>query len=157
MILNLLKTERLDHLNDGVVNRVLVLLQPSSDVVGHNTGVVRDGEVGVLVSLGLGLQENWQFAKGCLELLLERLVSGLGEEGLLLQDGPDAHGLLKHDDGGSQVHAEVDHDPVNAFLHIFLLLSDEPRIEDVQSNYFINSAKFCCKNFLVFVFLTCDG
>merc|ERR1711963_780420 len=62
---------------------------------------------------------------GGLQLLLKGLVSGLGEEGLLLQDGPDAHGLLEHDDGSSQVHAEVDHDPVNSLAHVLLLLDDK--------------------------------
>merc|ERR1719204_1498370 len=115
----------LHDLDHRVVDGVLVLLKPSSDVVGHDTGVVRDGKVGVLVSLGLGLQEDGKLAKGCLEFFLEGLIGGLGEEGLLLQDSPDAHGLLKHDDGGSQVHAEVDHDPVNALANVFLLLNDE--------------------------------
>merc|ERR1711899_31185 len=115
----------LHDLNNGIIDRVLVLLQPVGHVVGHDTGVVRDGKVGVLVSLGLGLEEHWQLAKGGLQLLLKGLVSGLREEGLLLEDGPDAHGLLKHDDGSSQVHAEVNHLPVNAFLDVLLLLNDE--------------------------------
>merc|ERR1719234_1569558 len=116
---------RLHYLNNSVVDRALVLLQPVGDVVGHNSGVVGDGKVRVLVSLRLGLQEDRQLAKGCLQLLLKGLVSGLGEEGLLLQDGPDAHRLLKHDDGGGQVHAKVDHLPVDALLHVLLLLNDE--------------------------------
>ena len=87
---------------------------------------MRDGKVGILVSLGLGLQEHRQLTQGGLQLLLKGLVSGLGEEGLLLEDGPDAHGLLEHDDGSSQVHAEVNHDPVNALLHVLLLLNNEP-------------------------------
>merc|ERR1712088_474914 len=48
----------LHHFHNGVVDRILVLLQPSSDVVGHDSGVVGDGKVGVLVSLRLGLQED---------------------------------------------------------------------------------------------------
>merc|ERR1711899_147185 len=115
----------LHDLNNGIVDGVLVLLQPVGHVVGHDTGVVRDSKVGVLVSLGLRLEEHWQLAKGGLQLLLKGLVSGLGEEGLLFEDGPDAHGLLKHDDGSSQVHAEVNHDPVNAFLDVLLLLNNE--------------------------------
>merc|ERR1719327_1807115 len=115
----------LHDLDHRVVDGVLVLLKPSSDIVGHDAGIVRDGKVGVLVSLGLGLQEDGKLAKGGLEFFLEGLIGGLGEEGLLLQDGPDAHGLLKHDDGSSQVHTEVDHDPVNALAHVFLLLNDE--------------------------------
>merc|ERR1712012_368466 len=115
----------LHDLNNGIVDGVLVLLEPVGHVVGHDTSVVRDGKVSVLVGLGLGLQEDGQLAKGGLQLLLKGLVSGLGEEGLLLQDGPDAHGLLEHDDGSSQVHAEVDHDPVNSLRHVLLLLNDE--------------------------------
>merc|ERR1712012_1052831 len=115
----------LHDLHNSVVDRVLVLLQPVGDVVGHDAGVVGDGKVGVLVGLGLGLQEDGQLAKGGLQLLLKGLVSGLGEEGLLLQDGPDAHGLLKHYDGSSQVHAEIDHDPVNSLTYVLLLLDDK--------------------------------
>merc|ERR1711971_1309600 len=115
----------LHHFHNGVVHGVLVLVQPSCDVVGHDSGVVGDGEVSILVGLGLGLQEDGKLAQGGLQLLLKGLVSGLGEERLLLEDGPDAHGLLKHDDGGSEVHSKVDHLPVNALLHVFLLLHNE--------------------------------
>ena len=48
-----------------------------------------DGKVGVLVRLGLRLHEDGQLAQGGAELLLETLVSGLGEQRLLLQDGPE--------------------------------------------------------------------
>merc|ERR1719398_259169 len=115
----------LHHFDHGVVDRVLVLLQPASHVVGHDTSVVRNGKVSILVSLGLGLQEDGQLAQGGLQLLFKGLVSGLREERLLLKDGPDAHGLLKHDDGSGQVHAEVHHDPVNTFSHVLLLLYNE--------------------------------
>merc|ERR1712061_612203 len=115
----------LHDLDNSVVDRVLVLLQPASHVVVDNTGVVRDAKVSVLVSLGGGLQEHRQLAEGSLQLLLKRLVSGLGEERLLLKNGPDTHGLLKHDDGSLQVHTEVHHDPVNALLDVFLLLHNE--------------------------------
>merc|ERR1719412_272438 len=115
----------LHHFHNGVVDGILVLLQPSSDVVGHDSGVVGDGKVGVLVSLGLGLQEDGKLTKGGLEFFLERLVCRIGEQRLLLKDGPDAHRLLKHDDGGSQVHAEVHHHPVNSLAHVFLLLNNE--------------------------------
>merc|ERR1719400_1497 len=41
----------LHDLDHRVVDGVLVLLKPSSDIVRHDTGVVGDGKVGVLVSL----------------------------------------------------------------------------------------------------------
>ena len=100
---------------------------PSSDVVRHDSGVVGDGKVSILVSLGLGLEEDGKLTQGGLEFFLERLVGCLREERLLLKDGPDAHGLLKHDDGSGQVHAEVHHDPVNTFSHVLLLLYNEPK------------------------------
>merc|ERR1719323_1571537 len=115
----------LEDLNNSVVDRVLVLLQPSGDIVGHNTSVVRDGKVSILVSLGLGLQEDGKLTKRSLQLLLKGLVSSLGEERLLLKDGPDTHGLLKHDDGSGKVHTEVHHLPVNTFIDILLLLHNE--------------------------------
>merc|ERR1712037_460191 len=115
----------LHHFHNGVVHGVLVLVQPASDVVGHDSGVVGDGEVSILVGLGLGLQEDGKFTQGGLEFFLERLVGCFGEERLLLEDGPDAHGLLKHDDGSSQVHAEVHHHPVNALPHVLLLLHNK--------------------------------
>ena len=59
-------------------------------VVADHPGVVADGEVRVLVRLGLRLHEDGQLAQGGAQLLLETLVSRLGEQGLLLQDGPEA-------------------------------------------------------------------
>merc|ERR1719282_32764 len=115
----------LHNLDNSVVDRILVLLKPSSDVVGHNTSIVRNGKVSILVSLGLGLQEDRKLAKRCLQLLLKGLISGLREERLLLKDGPDTHGLLKHDDGSGKIHTKVHHLPVNTFLDILLLLHNE--------------------------------
>ena len=55
-----------------------------------------------------------------LQFVLEGLVSGLGKEGLLLKDGKDAHRLLEEVDAGLQVHAEVDHGPLDAWLILSL-------------------------------------
>ena len=41
----------LHDFDNGVVDRVLVLLQPVGHIVGHDSSIVRDGKVGVLVSL----------------------------------------------------------------------------------------------------------
>merc|ERR1719216_842514 len=84
-----------------------------------------DTKVSILVSFGSGLQEDGKLAKRSLQLLLKGLVSGLGEERLLLKNSPQTHGLLKHDDGSLQVHTEVNHDPVNALLDVLLLLHNE--------------------------------
>merc|ERR1719150_3197899 len=110
----------LHDLDNSVVDRILVLLQPASHIVVDNTGVMRDAKVSILVSLGGGLQEHRQLAKGSLQLLLKGLVSGLGEERLLLKNGPDTHGLLKHDDGSGKIHTKVHHLPVNTLLDVLL-------------------------------------
>merc|ERR1712073_97727 len=59
------------------------------------------------------------------ELLAESSVSGLREERLLLKDGKEGHGLLKHVDARLQVHAEVNIGPVKTLPDIFLLLKGE--------------------------------
>merc|ERR1719410_1446144 len=101
----------LHDLDNSVIDRVLVLLQPASHVVVDNTGVVRDAKVSIFVSLGGGLQEHRQLAKRGIQLLLK--------------NGPDTHGLLKHDDGSGKIHTKVHHDPVNALLDIFFLLHNK--------------------------------
>merc|ERR1719412_1956797 len=116
----------LDQLDNGVVQRILILVQPASQVVRHGGGVVDDGKVCIRVRAGVGLGEVGPFAQQVLvELGAEGLVSGLWEERLLLEDGKEAHGLLKHVNAGLQVHAEVHVGPVEALLDIFLLLEGE--------------------------------
>merc|ERR1711884_355005 len=116
----------LNQLNNGVVQRILVLVQPSGQVVRHGGGVVDDGKVRIRVRPGVGLGKVGSLAQQVLvELGAEGLVSGLGEERLLLEDGKEAHGLLKHVNAGLQVHAEVHIGPVEALLDIFLLLEGE--------------------------------
>merc|ERR1711963_733535 len=116
----------LDHLDDGVIERILVLLQPSSQVVGDGGGVVNDSKMCVRVGSGVGLGEVGPLAQQVgVELLAEGLVSGLGEERLLLKHGEETHGLLKHEDAGPQVHAEVNIGPVKTLLDVLLLLEGE--------------------------------
>ena len=87
----------LEQIDDSVVQGVLVLLEPSRQIVGDSSGVVDDGEVGLnLTGLGgLGLDEAVGLAQVlALELVFKGLVSGFGEHRLFLQDGQDTHGLI---------------------------------------------------------------
>ena len=80
----------LDHLNNCVIKRILVLVEPSSQVVGHGGGVVNNGEVRIRVRSGVGLGEVWPLAEQVgVQLLTESSVSGLGEQGLLFKDGKE--------------------------------------------------------------------
>merc|ERR1712045_621903 len=116
----------LDELDNGVVQRILVLVQPASQVVRHGGGVVDDGKVRIRVRPGVGLGEVGPFAQQVLvQLGTEGLVSGLGEERLLLEDGKEAHGLLEHVNAGLQVHAKVHVGPVKTLPDVFLLLEGE--------------------------------
>merc|ERR1711963_30828 len=117
----------LHHLNNGVIERVLVLLQPSSQVVGDSGGIVNNTKVSIGVThLGVGLAEVGAFAHQVVkQLTFESIVSGLGEKRLFLKDGQQAHGLLKHVNARLQIHAKVNISPVQTFLDIFLLLKGE--------------------------------
>ena len=114
---------RLHQLHHGVIQGVLVLLQPPGDVVGDGACVVDDGKVRILVCLKNGFAECGTFAQKIrLQFLFECLIRGLGEQGLLLEDGEDAEWLLEHGDTALEIHPEVHHLPVDAFLQIFFLL-----------------------------------
>ena len=107
---------------NGVVEGILVLLQPSSQVVGHSGGVVDDGEVRVGVRAGVRLGELGPLAQQVGHQLLSKGgVSGLGEERLLLKDGEEGHGLLKHVNALLQIHTEVDIRPVQSLADVHLL------------------------------------
>merc|ERR1712223_664140 len=111
----------LDELNNGVIERILVLLEPSSQVVGDSGGIMDDGKVRIRVRAGVRLGKVGSLAQQVLvELGLEGLISCLGEERLLLKDGKEAHGLLKHVNARLQVHAKVYIGPVKTLLDIFL-------------------------------------
>merc|ERR1719356_426666 len=130
VVLEALNGERvssvLDQLDDGVVEGILVLLQPSGQVVGDGGGVVDDGKVRVRIGAGVGLGELGPLAQQVGHQLLSKGgVGGLGEEGLLLKDGKEGHGLLKHVNALLQVHAEVNVGPVQALPDVHLLLKGE--------------------------------
>merc|ERR1719394_893571 len=117
----------LHHLDNGVIERILVLLEPSSQVIGDSGSVVNNTKVSIGVThLGVGLAEVGLLAKQVVKKLLsEGLISGLGEERLFFKDGQQAHGLLKHVNARLQVHSKVAVGPVQTFLNIFLLFKGE--------------------------------
>merc|ERR1719341_2300471 len=116
----------LDQLNNGVVEGILVLLQPSRQVVGDGGGVVDDGKVRVGVGAGVGLGKLSPLAqKVGHELLGEGGIGRFWEEGLLLKDGKEGHGLLKHVNALLQIHAKVNVGPVQALADVHFLLKGE--------------------------------
>ena len=116
----------LDHLNDGVIERILVLLQPASQVVGDGGGVVDDGKVSIrvcgdIVREGrehlaltwsrIGLGKVGKFSQHVVhQLLSECLVRGFGKQRFLFKDGEESHGLLEHVDtrlGSNERHDDM--------------------------------------------------
>merc|ERR1712142_465000 len=126
---------RLHHVDDSLVDGILVLKQPSGDVVGDASGVVIQGETGFRLSLfgRFGLDEGIVLAQMLAHHLLQvGLVGGLGEDALLLQHGQDAHLLLDELDGDDQIHTEVDESPLDALaLVLFLLLNEHVVVEEL--------------------------
>merc|ERR1719391_960587 len=123
------------HASDGLVDGILVLEEPASDVVSDGTGVVVD----LKVSLGLALLGGLGLAKGLVlaqvlahHLLQIGLVSGLGDDALFLQHGQDAHLLLNQLNGDNQVHTKVDEGPLDTLtLVLFLLLNEHVVVEEL--------------------------
>ena len=112
----------LDQLNYGVVKGILVLLKPSSQVVGDGGGVVDDGKVRVGVRAGVRLGKLGPLAQQVGHQLLSKGgVSGLWEERLLLKDGEEGHGLLKHVNALLQIHPKVNVGPVQALADVHFL------------------------------------
>ena len=117
MISKALDCERIgsvfNHLHNCVVQWVLVLLQPAGQVVGDSGSVVDDGKVSVRVRPWVWLCKLGPLAQHVVhQLLTEGGICGLGEKGLLLEDGKEGHGLLKHVNALLQVHSKVNVGPV---------------------------------------------
>merc|ERR1719315_538676 len=123
------------HADDSLVDGILVLKEPSSDVVSGGSGVVMDFKV----SLGhaflgrLGLSERLVLAQMLAHHLLQvGLVGGLGDDALLLQHGQDTHLLLNELNGDNQIHTKVDESPLDALaLVLFLLLNEHVMVEEL--------------------------
>uniref|UniRef100_A0A8W7NY04 Uncharacterized protein n=1 Tax=Anopheles coluzzii TaxID=1518534 RepID=A0A8W7NY04_ANOCL len=129
----------LELVDDSVVQRILVLLKPSSDVVRHNTSVVTNGEVtGRDAWLRWArLHERSRLAEMVRhQLLSEGLISGLREHRLFLKNRQDTHGLFATTSSTSdgmtalfntllQIHAEIDEGPFDTLALILFLFQHE--------------------------------
>uniref|UniRef100_A0A2M4DMR2 Uncharacterized protein n=1 Tax=Anopheles darlingi TaxID=43151 RepID=A0A2M4DMR2_ANODA len=118
----------LELIDDSVVQRILVLLKPSGDVVRHTTGVVTDGEVTGLATWlrRARLLERSRLAQMVGHQLLSKgLIGGLREHRLFLKNRQDTHGLLNQINTRQQIHTEIDEGPVDTLPLVLLLLQHE--------------------------------
>lgn len=85
------------QLYHSVIQRVLVLLQPATDVVVHSASVVHQGELGLCLGFGrLGLLEVAVLPKMLVvEFVLEGAVCCLWKHALFFKDGENTHWLWK--------------------------------------------------------------
>ncbi|TRZ00712.1 hypothetical protein DNTS_000605 [Danionella cerebrum] len=84
-------------LTNRLIQWILVLVQPASNVVVHSSSIMDQGEVGLSLALGrLWFLEGIALAKMLVvQLVLEGCICCLGEHALLFKDGEDTHGLFK--------------------------------------------------------------
>ena len=84
------------QLSYGLIQGILVLEEPTSDVVSDCAGIVVQLKVGLVfgILIGLGFTEVLGFAQVVLvQHGLKGLVGGFREHTLFLKDGQDTHGL----------------------------------------------------------------
>ena len=79
------KLTKIYDTHNSVIDRILVLFQPSSNIVRNCSSIVDNSKVSILISLRLRLCHGWCLAQVlCLQLLFKGLVSRLGKERFLL-------------------------------------------------------------------------
>merc|ERR1719447_2207878 len=126
---------RSHHANDGLIDGILVLEEPASDIVSDGTSVVVDLKVSLGLALfgGLGLAEGLVLAQVLAHHFLQiGLVCSLGNDALFLKHGQDAHLFLNQLNGDNQVHTEVNESPLDTLaLVLFLLLNKHVVVEEL--------------------------
>ena len=81
---------------DTLLDRILVLLQPSSDGVMYDTSIMLELKVGLASLYWLRFAEVGRFSKMVgVELLLEGVIRSFGYNTLLLENGEDTQRLEK--------------------------------------------------------------
>merc|ERR1719431_914024 len=111
----------LQEFDNSVIEGILVLLQPASQVIGDSGGVVDDTKMRIRVRAGASFAELGPLAQHVgVQFLLEGHVSSLGEERFRLKDGQKTHRLFKHVNALLQIHAEVNIGPVETLPDILL-------------------------------------
>merc|ERR1719471_817915 len=114
------------NISTTVVQGILVLEEPSSQVVGYSGSIVDNSKVSIRVRSWVSLLEVFFLAKQVLMKFGSKSgISGLGEKRLFLKNGQKTHRLLKHGDTFLQVHAKVNIAPFKTFPNVFFLFQDK--------------------------------
>ena len=109
---------------NGVVEGILVLLQPSSQVVGDGSSVMDNGKMGIRIRSWVRLGKLSPLSQAVVhQLLTKGGICGFWEEGFLLEDGQEGHRLLKHVNALLQVHPKVNVGPVQTLPGAFIIYS----------------------------------
>ncbi|OAD59362.1 hypothetical protein WN48_09193 [Eufriesea mexicana] len=136
----------LELIDNSVVQRVLVLFQPSRDVVCENgqiayvSGIMADSEVSSLLARfrWLGLQIVRALAKVIVvQFFLESLISGFREHRFFFKDGQDTHRLYRNINRLLQIHAKVNESPFDSFAFVFFLFENEHMVVEELLKLFV--------------------
>merc|ERR1711962_1395213 len=126
------------NIDDSVIYRILVLLQPSSYIVAYSTSIVNDGKMSVRISGRLGLCHRRTFSHVLsFDFVLKGLVSSFWEVRFFFQNGPNSHRLLKHDNTSSQIHAKIYHCNIKTFRLIEFLFNNKHMVVEELLQFFI--------------------
>jgi len=129
----------LDHLNNGVVKRILVLFKPTSQIIGHSSSIMDNCEVSIGIWSRVGLGKVCPFSeKISMKLLTESLISSFREKGFFLKNSKKSHGFFKHVNTFLKIHSKVNICPVKTLLDILLLFKGEHMLVEKLLEFFID-------------------
>ena len=116
----------LNHLNNGVIEGILILLQPIGQIVRYCGSIMDNSKMRIRIRPWVRLCKVRPFSqKVSMQLLIESEVRCLREERLLLKDSQQSHRLLKHVNTFLQIHTKINIGPVQTFPNILLLFKSE--------------------------------
>ena len=111
------------NLDHRVIQRILVLLEPSCHIVGNGSSVMHDSEMRIFICFRYRFHKVALFSQMIrFQFIFKRLVGCLGKQGLFFQNGQYPHRLFEQINTILKVHSEILHCPIDSLFQVLLLL-----------------------------------